>query len=158
MVVVVVRVVVEMVVEMDVAVDMVLAEVHDAMLTQPDAPDGADAAGAAGDVADYSDAAAAADAADFQTVPTGCLSGEVCYTPQGTFYALSIGQSSSFTGLNLTHTYNNRLQPNEFKASSTGGNAIDITYGFVDPVTSHNAGHLYALTNNLDTTRSHLHI
>jgi len=91
---------------------------------------------------------------DFQTAPTGCLSGKVCYTPQGTFYALSIGQSSSFTGLNLTHSYNSRLQPNEFKASSTGGNAIDITYGFVDPATSHNAGHVYSITNNLDSTRS----
>jgi RHS repeat-associated protein len=93
-------------------------------------------------------------ATDFQTAPTGCLAGAVCYTPQGTFYALSIGQSSSFTGLNLTHTYNSRLQPNEFKASSTGGNAIDITYGFVDPVSSKNAGHVYAITNNLNTNRS----
>ena len=93
-------------------------------------------------------------ATDFQSAPIGCLSGAVCYTPQGTFYALSIGQSSSFTGLNLTHSYNSRLQPNEFKASSTGGNAIDITYGFVDPVTSHNAGHVYAIANNLDTSRS----
>jgi RHS repeat-associated protein len=91
---------------------------------------------------------------DFQTAPTGCLAGKVCYTPQGTFYALSIGQSSSFTGLNLTHTYNSRLQPNEFKASSTGGNVIDITYNFVDPVTTHNTGHVYGITNNLDSTRS----
>jgi RHS repeat-associated protein len=93
-------------------------------------------------------------ATDFQTVPTGCLAGKVCYTPQGSFYALSIGQTASFTGLNLTHSYNNRLQPNEFKASSTGGSAIDITYGFVDPSTSKNAGHVYSITNNLDTTRS----
>jgi RHS repeat-associated protein len=93
-------------------------------------------------------------ATDFQTPPTGCLTSAVCYTPQGSFYALSIGQTSSFTGLNLTHSYNSRLQPNEFKASSTGGNAIDITYGFVDPSTSKNAGHVYSITNNLDTTRS----
>ena len=93
-------------------------------------------------------------ATDFQTVPTGCLAGAVCYTPQGSFYALSIGQATGFTGLNLTHTYNNRLQPNEFKASSSGGNAIDISYNFVDPVTSKNAGHVYSITNNLDATRS----
>jgi RHS repeat-associated protein len=93
-------------------------------------------------------------ATDFQTAPTGCLTGKVCYTPQGTFYALSIGQASTFTGLNLTHSYNSRLQPLEFKASSTGGNAIDITYGFVDPATNHNAGHVYSITNNMDTTRS----
>jgi len=93
-------------------------------------------------------------ATDFQSVPTGCLTGAVCYTPQGSFYALSIGQTSTFSGLNLTHSYNSRLQPNEFKASSTGGNAIDITYGFVDPVTTHNAGHVYSIANNLDATRS----
>jgi RHS repeat-associated protein len=91
---------------------------------------------------------------DFQTAPTGCLTGKVCYTPQGTFYVLSIGQTSFFSGLNLSHSYNSRLQPNEFKASSTGGNAIDITYGFVDPSTNKNAGHVYSITNNLDTTRS----
>jgi RHS repeat-associated protein len=91
---------------------------------------------------------------DFQTAPTGCLANAVCYTPQGSFYALSIGQTSSFTGLNLSHSYNSRLQPSEFKASSTGGNAIDITYGFIDPITTHNAGHVYSITNNLDTTRS----
>ena len=89
-----------------------------------------------------------------QTPPTGCLAGAVCYTPQGSFYALSIGQSSSFTGLNLTHSYNNRLQPLEFKASSTGGNAIDISYSFVDATASKNAGHVFSITNNLDTTRS----
>jgi RHS repeat-associated protein len=93
-------------------------------------------------------------ATDFQSAPSGCLSGAVCYTPQGTFYALSIGQTSSFSGLNLTHTYNSRLEPNEFKASSTAGNAIDISYGFVDPVTAHNSGNVYAVTNNLDGTRS----
>ena len=56
--------------------------------------------------------------------------------------------------LNLTHTYNNRLQPSEFKASSSGGNAIDITYSFIDSVTGHNGGHVNGVTNNLDTTRS----
>jgi RHS repeat-associated protein len=67
---------------------------------------------------------------------------------------MTIGQTSTFTGLNFTGTYNNRLQPVEIKASSTGGNAIDITYGFVDPSTSKNAGHVYSITNNLDSTRS----
>jgi RHS repeat-associated protein len=95
-------------------------------------------------------------ATGFQAPPSGtnCLSTAVCYTPQGTFYALSIGQSSTFTGLNLKHTYNSRLQPNEFSALSSAGNAIDISYNFVDPVTTHNAGHVYGIINNLDTTRS----
>ena len=95
-------------------------------------------------------------ATGFKTSPGAtCLANVTCYTPQGTFYALSIGQSSSFTnGLNLTHIYNSRLQPNEFKASSAGGNAIDISYNFVDPVSGKNAGHVYGITNNIDTTRS----
>jgi len=94
-------------------------------------------------------------ASGFQTSPGGtCIVNVTCYTPQGTFYGLSIGQSSSFTGLNLTHTYNNRLQPLEFQASSTGGNAIDITYSFVDPSTSKNAGHVYSITNNLNSSRT----
>jgi RHS repeat-associated protein len=89
-----------------------------------------------------------------QNPPSGCLASAVCYTPQGTFYALSIGQSPSFTGVNLTHTYNNRLQPLEFKASSSAGNAIDINYSFIDSVSGHNGGHAYSITNNLDSTRS----
>jgi RHS repeat-associated protein len=97
-------------------------------------------------------------ATGFQTPPSGtnCLSTAACYTPQGTFYALSIGQSSTFTGLNLKHTYNSRLQPNEFSALSSAGNAIDISYNFVDPITLKDAGHVYGITNNLDTTRSQI--
>ena len=93
-------------------------------------------------------------ATDFQSPPTGCLTNAACYTPQGSFYALSIGQTSSFTGLNLSHSYNNRLQPLEFKASSTGGSAIDITYSFVDPVSGKNAGHVFSIANNLNSSRS----
>ena len=67
---------------------------------------------------------------------------------------MSIGQSSSFTGFNVLETFNSRLQPSEIKASSSAGNAIDITYNFVDPVTTHNAGHVYGITNNLNSSRS----
>ena len=95
-------------------------------------------------------------ATGFQTPPTGtnCIANAVCYTPQGTVYALSIGQTSTFTGLNLMHAYNSRLQPSQFKASSTGGNAIDLSYGYTDPATNKNAGHVFSITNNLDTSRS----
>jgi RHS repeat-associated protein len=93
-------------------------------------------------------------ATGMQSPPSGCSSSAACYTPQGAFYALSIGQSPSFTGLNLTHLYNNRLQPLEFQASSTGGNAIDISYSFVDPVSLGNAGHVFSISNNLNTSRS----
>ena len=106
-------------------------------------------------------AATAADAANgityagaMQTPPSGCPATNACYTPQGSLYSVSIGQSASFTGLNLTHSYNNRLQPLEFKATSGAGNAMDITYSFVDPVSGKNAGHVYGITNNLDATRS----
>jgi RHS repeat-associated protein len=64
-------------------------------------------------------------ATGFQTPPPGCPASAVCYTPQGTFYALSIGKTSSFTGLNITHTYNNRLQPSRFSAST--GNTASVS-------------------------------
>ena len=40
-------------------------------------------------------------ATGFQTPPTStaCVATAVCYTPQGTPYALSLGQSTSFTGI-----------------------------------------------------------
>jgi RHS repeat-associated protein len=84
----------------------------------------------------------------------GCLANAVCYTPQGSIYSMSVGETSTFTGLNISETFNNRLEPIEIKASSTGGNALDITYNFVDPVSGKNAGHVYGITNNLDGTRS----
>ncbi|HEY2460730.1 MAG TPA: hypothetical protein VGI16_07980, partial [Candidatus Acidoferrum sp.] len=94
-------------------------------------------------------------ATGLQTSPgTSCLSNITCYTPQGTFYALSVGQTASFGGINITHSYNSRLQPSELKASSIGGTAIDLTYNFIDPATSKNAGHVYSVINNLDSTRS----
>ncbi len=94
--------------------------------------------------------------ADWKTPPanTSCTAGAVCYTPQGSVYGMSIGQSSSFTGFNTLETFNSRLQPSEIKASSSAGNAIDITYNFVDPVTTHNAGVVYGITNNLNSSRS----
>jgi RHS repeat-associated protein len=85
--------------------------------------------------------------------PSGCSSSAVCYTPSGAIYAMSIGQTSTFTGLNLTNTYNNRLQPLEFKASSSGGNALDLSYNFVD-TSGHNNGNVIGIINNLDATRS----
>jgi RHS repeat-associated protein len=94
-------------------------------------------------------------ATGFQTSPGGsCITSAVCYTPQGTFYALSIGQTTSFTGLNVTQTYNSRLQPQEFKAFSSAGNAFDITYSFVDPTSTKNAGHVWSITNNLNSSRT----
>jgi RHS repeat-associated protein len=94
-------------------------------------------------------------ATGFKTSPGGtCLANITCYTPQGSIYGVSIGQTSSFTGLNITDSYNSRLEPLEFKASSTAGSAIDITYSFADPSTHKNAGHVYSITNNLNSSRT----
>lgn len=95
-------------------------------------------------------------ATDWKTPPasTNCVAGAVCYTPQGSVYGMSIGQTSSFTGFNFSETYNSRLQPSELKASSSAGSDIDLTYNFVDPVSGHNAGHVYGITNNLNSSRS----
>jgi hypothetical protein len=67
---------------------------------------------------------------------------------------MSLGQSASFTGINIADSYNNRLQPQEFKAASTGGNAIDISYSYIDQTTQKNAGHVNSITNNLNSSRS----
>jgi RHS repeat-associated protein len=93
----------------------------------------------------------------YATGPTtplsGCPSGEVCYTPQGSIYSISIGQTASFTGVNVQDTYSNRLQPNEIKASSSAGNALDLRYVFTDS-NGHNAGHVYQITNVLNSSRT----
>jgi RHS repeat-associated protein len=96
----------------------------------------------------------AADSANGITYAAGaCGSGSgVCYAPQGALASAKIGVSSLFTGLALTNTYNTRLQPLEFKASSTSGNAMDITYNF--NLGTGNTGRVYGITNNLDSTRS----
>ena len=97
----------------------------------------------------------AADGSNGITYALGsCASGGACYAPQGSFSTITIGQTSAFTGLNLTHSYNSRFQPLEFKASSTAGNAMDITYSFIDPVSQKNDGVVYSITNNLNSSRS----
>ena len=97
-----------------------------------------------------------------------CPIAGVCYTPQGSIYSMSIGQGSSplFVGMNVYGTYNNRLQPQEIRANSIVKVQIlyrwtqqtvadmDITYNFVDPTTSKNAGHVYGIANNLNSSRS----
>lgn len=92
----------------------------------------------------------------WQTPPpsTHCISTGVCYTPQGSVYSMALGHTSSFTGINVLETYNNRLQPNEIKASAPFGNALDITYNFVDPVSGGNAGVVYGISNLLNSARS----
>ena len=92
----------------------------------------------------------------WQTPPasTNCTASAVCYTPQGSVYGMSLGQTSSFTGVNVLESFNARLQPNEIKAFSTAGTVLDISYNFVDPASGHNAGHVYSVTNNLISGRT----
>jgi len=75
------------------------------------------------------------------------------YAPQGALAGLALGQAGSFAGINLSASYTYRLQPNEFKASSSAGTAMDLTYNFVD-ASSRNNGNVMGITNNRDTTRS----
>jgi RHS repeat-associated protein len=75
------------------------------------------------------------------------------YAPQGALAGLTLGQAGSFAGISFVASYTNRLQPNEFKASSTAGTAMDLTYNFLD-ASSHNNGNVMGITNNRDTTRS----
>lgn len=94
----------------------------------------------------------------FSQVPAspGCPINNVCYTPQGMIYSMAVYHnfSTGFNGLNILETYNSRLQPQEIKASSSGGNAMDLIYNYTDPINGGNAGHVFQTTNNLDNTRT----
>jgi RHS repeat-associated protein len=78
--------------------------------------------------------------------------GSATYAPQGGLASVVLGQAGGFTGVNLSHTYNSRLQPSRMQASSTGGNALDMTYGF--NLGAGDNGNVVSVTNNLDGTRS----
>jgi YD repeat-containing protein len=73
------------------------------------------------------------------------------YAPQGALATLTLGRTSSFAGINVNRSYNDRLEPSEFKASSATGNATDLVYGYPS---GHNNGNISQVTNNLDGTRS----
>jgi RHS repeat-associated protein len=78
--------------------------------------------------------------------------GSATYAPQGGLASVVLGQASGFAGVNLSHTYNSRLQPSRMQAWSTGGNAQDMTYGF--NLGAGDNGNVVSVTNNLDGTRS----
>lgn len=75
------------------------------------------------------------------------------YTPIGTLSSLTLGNAGSFTGINLSETYNSRLQPQESKAWSTAGTVMDLAYYFLD-CCGRNNGNVTAVNNYLDSTRS----
>jgi RHS repeat-associated protein len=74
------------------------------------------------------------------------------YTSQGAISSVTLGQSSTFTGISLSGTYDKRLQPIEIKASSSAGTALDLIYGF--GLGTADNGNVLGITNNLDSTRS----
>jgi YD repeat-containing protein len=84
------------------------------------------------------------------------------YAPQGALAGLTMGQAGSFAGINISNTYNKRLEPNEVKAWSTAGAAFDLSYCFTPwdtvhntcPATGNNNGNVTGITNNLDSNRT----
>ena len=82
------------------------------------------------------------------------------YAPPGGLSALTLGHTGTFTGINVSNTYNKRLQPTELKAWSTAGTAFDLTYCFTSWVsgvcqtTGGNNGNVNGITNNLHSTRT----
>ncbi|HXP68610.1 MAG TPA: RHS repeat-associated core domain-containing protein [Candidatus Dormibacteraeota bacterium] len=84
------------------------------------------------------------------------------YAPQSALAGLTMGSSGTFTGINLSNTYNKRLEPNEVKAWSTAGTAFDLSYCFTPwntsnntcPATGNNNGNVTGIINNLDNNRT----
>jgi len=88
------------------------------------------------------------------TCPDGTPSDGACYAPHGSLAATTIGAvTGGFAGVNVTSTYNPRLQPVEMKAASSWGTEMDLTYNF--SLGSSDNGDVVGIANNLDNTRSH---
>jgi RHS repeat-associated protein len=106
----------------------------------------------------YNNAAQATSLADTVNNITYATGG--AYAPQGALSALALGPAGSFTGINISNSYNKRLQPTEMKASSTAGTAFDLTYCFsnwvsgVCQTTGGNNGNVNGITNNLNSART----
>jgi len=101
------------------------------------------------------------------TYPSGALINyalSASYSPHGALSSLVLGQSGSFTGINLNLGYTNRLQPSTIRAWSTNGTALDFTYCFnvninlatgdcgAAPVV--NNGNVVQIKNNLTADRT----
>jgi len=75
------------------------------------------------------------------------------YAPQGALQSMTLGYAGSFAGVNLSLSYNTRLQPQEIEAWSTTSTAMELTYNFVD-VNGHNNGNVMGTANSLNSARS----
>jgi hypothetical protein len=74
------------------------------------------------------------------------------YTPHEMLASAVLGQTGSFTGINLTRGYDKRLQPTTIVASSTNGTALNLTYNF-NLGTADN-GDVASIANSLNTART----
>src|SRR5437763_9174721 len=75
------------------------------------------------------------------------------YNAPGMLTASTYGQSSSFTGIVNTLSYNSRLQPVNLWSSSPTRTLMNLIYDF-HTGTGDN-GNVCAITNNRDLSRSH---
>jgi len=73
---------------------------------------------------------------------------DATYAPQGAPAGALLGESGSFGGITYAATYTNRLQPYTATASSSAGNALNLTFGY------YANGNVETATNNLNTART----
>jgi RHS repeat-associated protein len=70
------------------------------------------------------------------------------YAPQGAISSALAGQSGSFGGITWSGSYNNRLLPTSFTATSTNGTALNLAFSYFAN------GSVSTVTNNRDTSRT----
>ena len=87
------------------------------------------------------------------TCANGVSSLGVCYAPQGAITSANVGPTGGSTWLDLTMSYNTRLQPSEIQYSNQAGDLMSLQYNFVD-ANSHNNSNVIGITNSVDATRS----
>src|SRR5262249_19053955 len=83
------------------------------------------------------------------------------YAPHGELSSLLLGQSDTFSGINLNQGYNSRLQPTSIRGwSVSSGVVLDLGYCFYGvsngscPSSGINNGNVTQITNNIDSSRS----
>jgi RHS repeat-associated protein len=70
------------------------------------------------------------------------------YAPQGAVSSALEGQSGAFGGITWSGSYNNRLLPTSFTATSENGTALNLAFNYFGN------GNVSTVTNNRDTSRT----
>src|SRR5262249_15548640 len=80
---------------------------------------------------------------------------QATYAPQGAIATYRAGSSGTFSGIDLSNNYNNRLQPSVLSASivSPLTTIFNLSYSFSD-ANGKNNGNVLTMQNNVDTTRT----